>query len=523
MRRLLAGCFVLGFSSVAFAQADVIAGLDVEMHSIRNPRALGREGSYPTGMNGIAFETTVCNIGSVGVKWRGPMLEKHPFISLLIGCEANGRFVQISDRSYIKHTFAASNASDCATCSDNSDSSVLAIGCSDTYDTGSNGDRYWLGPPGELDPWLGNWVSACSYLDHGDPPVAPPDDCDSKRSLDFSQIAAFDNVKNRCQVSDADLGTANANFFMSGAYLIRGEAEANRSDSYATREFVPSWNGSSWDLTLSGGQLHGSILREWSGSTLRSATNGDDDGRVFIASLVTGPDANGIYHYEYAVHNRDNSRGISSFRLPVLPGANITNVGFRDIDADATNDWTLTTRTTEIEWSTTNDPLEWNTIYNFWFDADVAPADGMRALVAEFRAGAGFDHFDISTTSPSGPAIGTRLGFGMAGGDGVFPDLALSGGLDVGGTVQLVTRYAAPSSFALAFLGTDSTGLDYRGGKIVPFPPAWLYATATDAEGLLQCTDVGVGGSFDLFMQIAVVDASAPNGIELTEAVEIVH
>jgi hypothetical protein len=89
--------------------------------------------------------------------------------------------------------------------------------------------------------------------------------------------------------------------------------------------------------------------------------------------------------------------------------------------------------------------------------------------------------------------------------------------------VQLVTRYAAPSSFALAFLGTDNTGLDYRGGKIVPFPPSWLYATATDAEGLLLCTDVGVGGSFDLFMQIAVVDATAPNGIELTEAVEIVH
>ena len=142
MRRFLAGLFVLGLAAGASAQQNAIDGLDIEMHSIRNATALGREGTYPSGVNGISFETTVCNTGTVEVQWKGPMRQRHPFLSFLVTRESNGRLEQVSDRSYIKHTFAASNASACSQCSDNSDSSVLAIGCSDTYDTNSNGDRY---------------------------------------------------------------------------------------------------------------------------------------------------------------------------------------------------------------------------------------------------------------------------------------------------------------------------------------------------------------------------------------------
>ena len=35
------------------------------------------------------------------------------------------------------------------------------------------------------------------------------------------------------------------------------------------------------------------------------------DGRVFVGVRVTGP-VQGRYHYEYAVHNRDNRRGLRS-------------------------------------------------------------------------------------------------------------------------------------------------------------------------------------------------------------------
>jgi hypothetical protein len=89
--------------------------------------------------------------------------------------------------------------------------------------------------------------------------------------------------------------------------------------------------------------------------------------------------------------------------------------------------------------------------------------------------------------------------------------------------VQIVARYAAPNAFALAFIGADNTGLDYRGGHLVPYPPAVILTTTTDADGQILAKDKGVGGSFDLFLQLAVVDAGAPQGIELSEAIELVR
>ena len=87
------------------------------------------------------------------------------------------------------------------------------------------------------------------------------------------------------------------------------------------------------------------MLDRWSGATVTEGSNGgtgtlsDFDGRFLVGVKVTGP-VNGMWHYEYAVQNLDNSRGGASFRLPVCPSARVENFGFRDIDLDAANDWT---------------------------------------------------------------------------------------------------------------------------------------------------------------------------------------
>jgi hypothetical protein len=52
------------------------------------------------------------------------------------------------------------------------------------------------------------------------------------------------------------------------------------------------------------------------------------------------PLGGGQYHYEYAVHNVDNSRGGATLRVPSTPAAVVTNFSFRDIDNNALNDWT---------------------------------------------------------------------------------------------------------------------------------------------------------------------------------------
>src|SRR5262249_59445848 len=101
---------------------------------------------------------------------------------------------------------------------------------------------------------------------------------------------------------------------------MEGGGGARRGDDLGSRAFRPLWSGSSWNLVESGALLHGSVLARWSGASLDSNTNSADDGRVYVAVKVTGPDpSDGFYHYEYAVHHRDNARGIRAPRLPVCP------------------------------------------------------------------------------------------------------------------------------------------------------------------------------------------------------------
>jgi hypothetical protein len=118
------------------------------------------------------------------------------------------------------------------------------------------------------------------------------------------------------------------------------------------------------------------VLTRWSGASTAAAGNGLDDGRFMVGWKVTGP-VDGFWHYEIAVHNLDNHAGGAALRLPVCPTARVRNPGFRDIDGNALNEWTFHRAGSEIAWlAAADNPLDWNTIYNFWFDCDAAPAAG---------------------------------------------------------------------------------------------------------------------------------------------------
>lgn len=524
MSKSLVAVLLLSPLSSAFAQSDTIDGLDARMKTVTDLEITGREGTFPDGVNGLCFASTICNTGTVKIEWKGPMHEHHPFITFIVGRETDGRFVQISDRSWMKHTFAASNASDCTQCSDNSDSSVLALGCSDTYGSGENGDPYWLAPLEEVDPWLGNWEPVCSQFDKGEPPVAPPKDCDGVRSLTRDMVNKMGPVKHRINVTDADLDVDNSNYYIWGQYLIRGEADANRDDNGVSRDFTPTWSGSHWNLSLGDNQKRGTILNRWNGASIRSDNNHGDDGRVFLANVVTGPDpVTGLWHYEYAANNRDNSRGIKSLHIPLRPDAKVSNAGFRDIDADSTNDWSFKSEGGEAVWSTDSNPLLWNTIYNFWFDCDMPPSKGNPALVEEYNDGVGFGSFDIPAVSPMGPVVGTDLGSGKMGSNGLIPDLAICGSLDSGQSAQVMVRYAPDDALTLCFIGHQNGSLDWHGGTLVPFPPDFLFLTTTDHAGRILEKVTGSGGSFDVFLQFVVVDPTADGGVAMTNALELVH
>jgi hypothetical protein len=371
------------FVALPPAQANVVPGLDVRLSAMRSIGLMGRSGTFPNGLNGISFDTTVCNEGTVEVPWFQPMNLRHPKIAFLIAAERDGRLVQLSGASYVKHGFFAANAPGCGTSCQRpggNPGEFLGLGCSDTYAISNNGDNFYLGPAEEIDPWFGTWERTCSLFDRGFPDVGAPENCDGRRSLTRTDAAALGPTHSRVEVSDEDLIVGGPLFFQ-GHYVVEGQAEDTRDDNLGSRPFSASWNGSLRDLTPTGQLLPGSVLERWSGALVTSATDGGLDGRVYAGARVSGP-VEGFYRYEYALHNRDHARGIGGLRIPLCVGARVRAFGFRDIDRDPLDDWSATLRNGELVFTQRGRPLTWNTIYNFWFECDAAPVDAALTLEA---------------------------------------------------------------------------------------------------------------------------------------------
>ncbi len=403
-------------AAAVVAQSNTVAGLDGRLTDVNQLTYWGRRGAaHPGGEAGMSMLNTMCNPGSVNIPWQSPMQANHPMFGFIITRENNGRMVQISDWSYCKHAFTSVNVDGaCGTCQNPGTGALMGLNCADTYGAGNNGDRNYLGPPAEIDPWTGIWNPVGSYFDRGDPTVGAPANSDGARS---TINVAGDNVKNRVTVKESELLTAGT-FYYGIQLLHRGEAVANRGDNIASRGFTPSWNGTTWSFANSAPQTYGSILSRWSGSTVNSATNGADDGRIFVASKVTP--VGGTFHYEYAVHNVDSSRGIASFRIPIEPTGVASSIGFRDIDSDALNNWVGTRVGNEIVFTApANNPQNWNTVFNCWFDCTIAPSQGLFRCDAA-RIGAGALQTSVMADVPSGipTASNTLVGAGCIGGTG---------------------------------------------------------------------------------------------------------
>jgi hypothetical protein len=379
--RLLTSLLLATIVADVSAQTGYIPGRDIKLENTWAIARYRRTGTFPNGVQAIGMWTTCCNPGTSNIPFQAAMNPNHGFIHYIVARESGGRFVQISNYAWVKHTFGSSNdPSTCGACIGGGTTSFVHVGCSDTYANSQAVDHFNLGPPGEVDPWLGGWVPQCSHFDRGNPPVAVSLQCDGIRSLTQTQANVLNQSIGDCmRVYDDDLNVPGANFYYQSGYLIQSEAESVRDNNIGSRQFTAVWNGSTnWTLTDGANYLLGSVLQRWNGATITSAANGTDDGRFYVAVKVTGP-TNGLYHYEYAVQNRDNKRGMGAFRIPVCPEAQVLNFGFHDVDRNALTDWTSSKVGSAIVFQTqavSPNPLRWNSIYNFWFDSDAAPSRG---------------------------------------------------------------------------------------------------------------------------------------------------
>ena len=448
----------LGASLVA--QSNTVTGLDGRLTVIDNLTYYGRRGSaYPNGEIGMAMLNTMCNPGSVNIPWYQAMQPNHPMFGFIIARLHNDKIEQINEWSFCKHAFTSINVNGaCGTCQNPGTGSLMGINCADTYGASNNASRTWLGPPEEINPWLGTWNPVGSYFDIGDPAQAGyPAPADGTRSLSQS---IFDSVDNRVTVDEVDLTTAGAKYYYALQLIHEGEALANRGDNNAHRGMNPVWNGSTWSFANnSETQVYGSVLDRWTGATVHSASNGLDDGRFYVASKVTAL-GGGLYHYEYAAHNFDNSRAGGTFRIAMAAGVTATNLTFGDIDTDGSNDWSAAQVGNEVVFTApAGNFLEWNTIYNFGFDADRAPGAG-GVILDEARPGAGAPTVTVNAEVPGGVILASFATFGAGcegsvGTAGPCPQLNAAGGTLSGSTNTYEYCYRVVSTGAVEVLGFD--------------------------------------------------------------------
>jgi len=351
-----------------------MAGLDVSLSAMgslavaTNPTA--KVGTYPNGRTGLTMSTTSCNVGTVNIPWNAPMQTTHPVIALNLYRVRNGQFEQVG-WSWLKHGFLATNSNGCGTCQNPGTGSLLGINCSDTYGTGNNGDRTYLGGRDEFNPFTGVWTCTNSWFSNYQ------NDCTRRNP----GAVTIDAVDHRLDCLDSDLGNANSQYIYEAYYLTANDV--NTYNNIGSRDATFSWNGSSWTITTTTAMVQGPAINRW--GEMRSTAQPQTEGDVIVAVQTTSL-GGGMWHYEFAVYNHTLDRQVREFSVPMPYGANVQNIGFRDIDRDANNQWTATQNPHSLVWtsptfgSANPNPLKYGSVFNFRFDADVEPASALATM-----------------------------------------------------------------------------------------------------------------------------------------------
>lgn len=376
--------------------------LDVSLHRMSGLSSQGRStAAYPNGISGFAMQTTSCNSGTDNIWWYAPMDERHPVILQNMFRIRNGRLEQIGE-AYLKHGFLATNTNDstCGVGQHPGTGSLLGPGLTDTYGAGNNGDRYYLGPKTEVNPLTGEWEHMGSLFDVGMPPSAP----DGQRSWTNSQISAnLQPHQNRLEVRDQELinQPAGTTFFYEAIYINpRQRATVNDPWNYdinlynqlGVKRVTPSWNAGTNRFTFtehdSGVNKVAKLMvdhyvSQVGGAAAAGIAQPQTEGDVWVAVNPIN-EGGGIYRYEVSVYNLNSDRQIGRVTVPIMPGLTVTDIGFRDIDLNAANDWTGTYADCKIEWVTpgagNTNAILYGRNYNFFFRANIAPQTNIMNL-----------------------------------------------------------------------------------------------------------------------------------------------
>jgi hypothetical protein len=419
------------------------------------------------GITAYSVGTVSCNIGNANLTWIATN-NLHPVIAQNMYRLKDGRFEQLG-QSWLKHGFYALSGTYCGgPCINGSPNGTwLGVGCSDPYGSDLNGTQFYLGPRNEVNSVTGNFPYPI-----GNYPAPHP------------------IIGQRLQVQTTEVNPANnagAFYFVEGHYVHPEDAAANNRN-----------NNASWREVTVLGNYHLS----WVGATNQQqpaiyAWQAKDptvqikvvdipgDGRILVAFKGT-PGVGSTYHYEFAVQNLNSDRAIGSFSVEMWPGANPTNIGFRDVayhsgEPYVGTDWTpthtpgqlfpgqLTWACTPYASNVNANALRWGTMYNFWFDCDQLPGNASFGLFkpptalspATSMAVPAFCAPRRPTPGPPAPyAINSTIAYD-------YVNISASGTL---GPIGDDTGFAVPIPFAFPFYGQSfsSVGISTNGYLALP-------------------------------------------------------
>jgi len=390
-------------AQVGVAGADaptLVAGPDVIVGVLPEMAQYGSNGSFV----GLGIGTTSCNNGDQPLHWFALPNTDHPvipqnFYRMSGGVNNSDRFEQVG-QSWLKHAFAALEGNDCnfgCHTSGCTTGSNLCSGCSDPYGSSLNASQTGIGSRAWVNPFTGSFPSgANNHTGHN-----------------------HTGTSHRITVATSDLDTTlnvGAIYFAEGQYVTPHEytwcqahpGQCNMYNNVSYRQFSVNGGPTNFNFSPVGStiQMQPAVMA-WTGATVSQAEpDPGNDGIWFMGYKVTNPSA-GVWHYEYALYNENLDRAIQSFSVPLIPGVNISNIGFHAPPQEpgwpndgtfnnqgySSTPWTVTQASGSITWNTETfaqnqnaNAIRWGTLYNFRFDADQPPQNA-DATVDFFKTG----------------------------------------------------------------------------------------------------------------------------------------
>ena len=371
--------------------SDSQAGTDVIVGAINGVTNYGTNTVNGVAMYGYAFGTTSCNIGTAVLRW-STNSSFHPVIPQNAYRIKDGRIEQIG-LSWMKYGFCALQENLCATCQPGgvgcgSSQSTLGIGCSDPYSSSLNGSQSSLGPRSRVNASTGYFPGDTS-AEIGSWPAMP---------------AGQGNINRRIQIKRDDVNPAlnvGAVYLAEGLYVHPDDAAAGNDNNNVSYIKV-NVAATNFNMSLSGSTFQQKpAIYHWGVVVPTVAYSVTDiaDGRFIVGYNVT-TNANGTYHYEYAIYNVNSDSSGSSFSVPIAAGVTVTNATFKDIAYHSNEvydgtDWTISNSGGQLTWQCTQtfaqnanaNALRFGTLYNFAFDANSPGVTGNTAL-GVFKTGA---------------------------------------------------------------------------------------------------------------------------------------